>query len=813
MSNNYSDNRKKNPCPENVLDELRAIESYFDRNYYLANNPDVAASGRDPLIHYYEDGWREGRDPSATFSTTYYLNSNPDVAEAGVNPLLHYARTGHLEKRAIHVFENDSENRRAIGPYFDRDYYLTTNPDVAASGRDPLIHYYEDGWREGRDPSATFSTTYYLNSNPDVAESGVNPLLHYARSGHLEKRAINESETDLESLRAIEAYFDRDYYLANNPDVEASGRDPLIHFHKDGWREGRDPSATFSTTYYLNANPDVAEAKVDPLLHYVRSGLSEGRPTSKPILEPEERKILEELFDKDFYLSSNPDLIGIEIEAIEHYHLHGWREGRDPSPHFNTKYYLDTNWDISNIGINPLLHYGLAGKSEGRKPKRVLHEERLTIERAKPANQYSFIRPIAADQEFISTTDILSLLRKGNFEPLIFSFSHDDYAENFGGVQNIIRNEATQTQLSGGSYIHLSPFDFALTLADETKSTPNFLRCRYNGRYLGLLNVADLSGLANELSRANYEFTSIIHHLMGLHPAIIASFALRSPHKIYYWVHDYFTACEKFTLLRNDLTFCSAPPLASGSCRICVYGKAREIHEARIKSFFEEVNPIVVAPSKTALENWIRFTSCRFKYGKVAEPAVFRFSPTETGLNRHKAPIETSAVLRIAFVGARLTHKGWDNFRNLVELTRENSRYEFFHLGDESGKHISKSLVKFVPVRVTQANPDGMINAIRENQIDVVVSCPKWPETFNFATYEAVSAGAFVVTTKQSGNIARFLEEEAPKQSFIANDDGELLSIFLNGRIFELISGAARHIGELKSTNGTIDLLEAKTPA
>ena len=49
----------------------------FDTAYYLAHNPDVAAAGVDPLQHYLQDGWKEGRNPDAFFNTQYYLNQNP----------------------------------------------------------------------------------------------------------------------------------------------------------------------------------------------------------------------------------------------------------------------------------------------------------------------------------------------------------------------------------------------------------------------------------------------------------------------------------------------------------------------------------------------------------------------------------------------------------------------------------------------------------------------------------------------------------------------------------------------------------------
>lgn len=73
----------------------------FDAEWYLKENPDVAAAGFDPVLHFYDNGWREGRDPGPLFATSAYLKSNPDVARSGVNPLLHYIEHGRSEGRAV----------------------------------------------------------------------------------------------------------------------------------------------------------------------------------------------------------------------------------------------------------------------------------------------------------------------------------------------------------------------------------------------------------------------------------------------------------------------------------------------------------------------------------------------------------------------------------------------------------------------------------------------------------------------------------------------------------------------------------------
>jgi GT2 family glycosyltransferase/SAM-dependent methyltransferase len=71
---------------------------------------------------------------------------------------------------------------------FDRDWYIMTNPDVAACGIDPVRHYVAFGAREGRDPSPSFNTTDYLSQNPDIAATGANPLSHFILHAAFEGR-------------------------------------------------------------------------------------------------------------------------------------------------------------------------------------------------------------------------------------------------------------------------------------------------------------------------------------------------------------------------------------------------------------------------------------------------------------------------------------------------------------------------------------------------------------------------------------------------------------------------------------------------
>ena len=62
----------------------------FDAAFYLKSNPDVRKSDVDPLWHFINCGWKEGRDPSKDFSIKKYFSNHPEIKSNGTNPLLHY---------------------------------------------------------------------------------------------------------------------------------------------------------------------------------------------------------------------------------------------------------------------------------------------------------------------------------------------------------------------------------------------------------------------------------------------------------------------------------------------------------------------------------------------------------------------------------------------------------------------------------------------------------------------------------------------------------------------------------------------------
>ena len=275
-----AEGRQIYPVEEEAQMEAIRASGLFDADYYLATYPDIQPPLQDPIRHYCERGWREGRNPSAEFDTQGYLAAYNDVKDAKMNPLWHYVVFGRNESRYANLkrIEAEVEAIRASG-LFDVNYYFAMYLDIQPA-MDPIRHYCEYGWHEGRNPSEGFDTQGYLAAYADIRGAGTNPFWHYVVLGRAELRHANPErgkriEAEVEAILAS-GLFDADYYLATYPDIQPP-IDPVRHYCMHGWREGRNPSEEFDTRYYVEANRDIKDAGINPLLHYIKHGITEGR--------------------------------------------------------------------------------------------------------------------------------------------------------------------------------------------------------------------------------------------------------------------------------------------------------------------------------------------------------------------------------------------------------------------------------------------------------------------------------------------------------------------------------------------------------
>ena len=338
-------------------DELARGERGVDQAWYLETYPDIA----DPVRHYLDHGWREGRDPRPDFSTHGYLAIHEEVSRAQQNPFIDYLRHRSRAESPRDASTGDDELARGERGV-DQAWYLETYPDIAAAGMDPVGHYLDHGWREGRDPRPDFSTRGYLAIHEEVARAQQNPFIHYLRH-----RSRTESPGDASTVKSDdelargERGVDQAWYLETYPDIA----DPVRHYLDRGWREGRDPRPDFSTCGYLAIHEEVARAQQNPFIHYLRYRSRTESPRDASTSDEMSSHDGERGVDQAWYLETYPDIAAAGMDPVCHYLDHGWREGRDPRPDFSTRGYLALYKDIAGSGRNPFVHYLRHGGPRG----------------------------------------------------------------------------------------------------------------------------------------------------------------------------------------------------------------------------------------------------------------------------------------------------------------------------------------------------------------------------------------------------------------------------------------------------------------
>ena len=171
---------KKLPTLTDVLTDVMAKYPLFDKEWYLRNNPDVAAFDIDPFQHYMQNGYKEHRHPSPIFYPLLYQYLCPDYNAKYQNPILHFALSGidhpAVESAVLGLKIHENKNILIEQGWFNTKWYQHTYPGVLHYGYDPLAHYVSIGWRLGRKPYPGFQEQALAKSSPGYVVGKSNPL-------------------------------------------------------------------------------------------------------------------------------------------------------------------------------------------------------------------------------------------------------------------------------------------------------------------------------------------------------------------------------------------------------------------------------------------------------------------------------------------------------------------------------------------------------------------------------------------------------------------------------------------------------------
>lgn len=754
-----------------------------------------------------------------------------------IRPPRGVAVDGRLQARALDrensVDLTTTERSVSLQSAVNSEFYYAIYEDVRLAKVPAHVHYERWGWREGRDPAPGFSTSAYLRAHPELAASTEPPLLHALRIGAkpvpsayakpfarrqaaLARGPIPATRPFLTDLEIVGTELRSAYYRVQ---CEARGlsapeENLVVHYFRSGARLGLNPNPNFSTNDYLRLHPDVARSGANPFLHWLRSGRAEGRLAKKPNQPAAQSKASDRkdsppaesleraraAFDSGYYLEAYPDVAKAGMDPFAHYLAAGWREGRDPSPYFSSRRYLDANPDVQASGRNPLVHYVEEGRAQGRvaRPSRDFRTD--IISTLRPFEWRVSEQRRSAPAVALGTAEGLrqaldedsrTALRK-----LYVSWSHDNYTESLGGVQLCLLREAEAVRALGLDHLHLFPGVPITKVQDPETDAP--LGVILNGRLLGYYTIEAIVGGLTAYAPLIERCEFVVHSLLGHHErALLEIASILNCERGFFWVHDFASVCAGFTLLRNDVQFCGAPPPDSLACSICTYGKARARNMEAHRALFEQLRLTVVVPSKAAAKVW--------ESGTDVPHAGVHVHPHCTLMAREaqRELVESGErPLRVAFLGQPATHKGWPVFRDLVLQVGDDSRFEFHHLGMAPGG----LPVAFEQTVVSDCDLEAMRATLERLEIDVALIWSICPETFCFTAFEAAAAGAFILTFKDSGNVVDFVRTQG--SGLVLDSYEELLRLFQSGDLVrETRKAGGKRKYDLSYSRMTVDLL------
>lgn len=364
----------------------------------------------------------------------------------------------------------------------------------------------------------------------------------------------------------------------------------------------------------------------------------------------------------------------------------------------------------------------------------------------------------------------------GHLPTVMLSLSHDNYLTNRGGVQFCVQQESATAKKRRVAYLNLHPSQPLPRLAHVEEDPDTDVDLVLDGTLIGRSAMSEVIKATKVLVGAGACVDVVVHHLLGYNPEQVTSLVQASCKPCWFWLHDFFLLCPGFTLLRNDLTYCGAPPASSNACQLCLYGEERRSHLKRIQAFAAAVDLRLISPSDFMTRHFMAMQLMpSVQITTVPHMEVLTYDLPATS----QKVVDQAVPPTIAFLGNPAYHKGWQVFRRLSQDPHALAQgIRFIHLGSEN---MAAPGIGWQSVLASADDPGAMIRAVAENSVDFVLHWANWPETFSFTTLEALAAGALVITTPGSGNVAATMQGIEPMLVF--DDFKSLLLALREGRL------------------------------
>lgn len=354
-------------------------------------------------------------------------------------------------------------------------------------------------------------------------------------------------------------------------------------------------------------------------------------------------------------------------------------------------------------------------------------------------------------------------------EQLIISVSHSNYLLKSSGTEKYIRE--LSSVLLQNSIHHLNFFVFHNKYAKLKKM--EMVGVILDDKFIGIFQYSQMIQIVKWVENYyGYKLTNIhLQHLKNHDLNILSEFINLLSVPVTLFLHDYFTLCNRETMLNTNHEFCGVSLPNNEKCKMCANKKNGLLHKKIIMDFLCKIKPnikSVVAPSEFVRKNWI-----------IAYPIFSEFVFVRPHLNliSNDKNSYSHKKVRLAFVGGQLSFKGFEKWKELINIIRDNNieEYELYYFGTGSE---SVNSVKNIYVSIAEQGDNAMLNYLKKYQIDCAFVWPSWPETYSYVYYELSAAGVYIITNSGAGNISDEVLEN--KNGEVFNNYEECLELIMD---------------------------------
>jgi len=335
------------------------------------------------------------------------------------------------------------------------------------------------------------------------------------------------------------------------------------------------------------------------------------------------------------------------------------------------------------------------------------------------------------------------------YKKFVISVSYGNSFIKGGGTDKVIREQEDLFRENNISFLALFPVGFSNPFQKEMYMIKAW-GINLDGKFMGLFSYAAVRNGLIELCSHGGECAGIfIHHLWRVNTGVVKEILDSVDAPIYYYLHDLRAVCnngDNNNLLRKDNVFCGFGIEHLKCDKNCEYFMLAQNYRKVFEKYFRryENRFTMIAPSESVksiyaaafpgFRDHIRVILHQREIGSVS-----------------KRPRNAERKLKVAFVGAQNSLKGWDRFRELVACPGITDKYDFYYLGNGLERLEG---VTVVDVSVQRDGEDAMVKALKSNQIDIALLLSCWPETYSYTYFESYTAGCYIVAMNVSGNIA-----------------------------------------------------------